>query len=41
MLLALTAASPSSAAFITYDLTGTWSGTIKCNECVGGAKQAV
>lgn len=29
----------ADAAFITYNLTGTWSGTIKCSEFLDGAKQ--
>jgi hypothetical protein len=30
--------SAASAAFITYDLTGTWTGTLKCNALIQGAK---
>lgn len=32
-------AGPASAAFITYDLTGNWTGTITCSESVDGVKQ--
>lgn len=32
-------ATPVSAAFIAYDLTGTWSGSLKCKALVGGVKQ--
>lgn len=32
-------AGPASAAFITYDLTGNWTGTITCNESADGVKQ--
>ena len=33
-----TAAGPASAAFITYDLSGNWTGTITCSELVDGVK---
>ena len=33
--------TPASAAFITYNLTGTWAGSIKCKSSLGGAKNAV
>lgn len=36
---ALVGARPASAAFFTYDLTGTWSGSLTCNAFVGGVKQ--
>lgn len=39
MVLVVAVAPPASAAFITYDLTGTWAGTLKCNELVGGVKE--
>lgn len=39
LLSALIAASPASAAFINYDLTGTWTGTTKCNDFATGVKQ--
>ncbi len=29
----------ASSAFITYDLTGTWRGSIKCSALIAGAKQ--
>ncbi len=32
-------AGPAAAAFITYDLSGNWTGTITCSELVGGVKQ--
>jgi hypothetical protein len=38
-LLVLVSAPPARSAFITYDLTGEWTGTIKCKELVGGVKQ--
>ena len=39
VLLIVAAASAAHAAFISYDLTGTWSGVIKCTELVSGEKQ--
>lgn len=39
LLLVVASAPPVSAAFITYNLTGTWTGSLKCNELVGGVKQ--
>lgn len=39
LLLVVASAPPASAAFITYDLTGTWTGTLKCNELTGGVKE--
>ena len=32
-------AAPASAAFITYDLSGNWTGTVTCSELVDGVKQ--
>lgn len=40
-LLASTLAAPVSAAFITFDLTGNWTGSIKCKSSLGGAKHTV
>ena len=39
VLIAAAMPNPIDAAFISYDLTGVWSGTIKCAEFVDGAKQ--
>lgn len=39
LLSALIAASPASAAFINYDVTGTWTGTVKCKDFASGVKQ--
>ncbi len=34
----VTSVAPASAALISYDLTGTWAGSITCNEYESGAK---
>jgi hypothetical protein len=38
LVATVTHVAPASAAFLTYDLTGTWTGSITCSEYDGGVK---